>query len=194
MYESGLAREYRRRRKWPRQAALLSALIVGNAVFQTVRSQDVMPHWWMPAFSLTLLAGVGWRALYELRAHTLVSADGITQRGAVRARSWAWPDIYDIRIEATGNGSTAPRRPAYLYDFDGRRHLLPHLNDWQLDDPYAEVADLRTAAWRHGMACLPRPEVEQRILRRAGQRKVWTWVSVLGVVAVLSAGFVIMVS
>ncbi|QQM41811.1 hypothetical protein [Streptomyces liliifuscus] len=85
-------------------------------------------------------------------------------------------DIYDIRVEPTprGGGLSARRHVTVLYGNDGRRPGLPHLDDRQLDDPHAEVADLLTAAARHrGMPWDRRPEVEARIRRRAGHRKAW---------------------
>ena len=109
------------------------------------------------------------------RGHTLVDARGVVVRGAVIERRWAWHDIYDIRTQPI------PKAPAYarkwlvhLYDTDGRRFLLPHVDDWQWDDPPAEVDDLRAVAARHrGMTWEPRPAIEARIQRRAGHRKAW---------------------
>ncbi|MFE9450470.1 PH domain-containing protein [Streptomyces sp. NPDC006739] len=185
----GLLREYRRERGWPRRSVVLMVVIVGNAVLQTVRTHDDMPFWWAPVVvGSVLVVGVR-RGLYEWRARTWVTTGGISRRGAVRSRAWAWSDIYDVRVEENPvsdpfNG--APRRPAFLYDREGRRFLLPHLDEWQLPDPCAEVAALRGAARQHGMAAERRPEVEERILRRAGRRKGWQWAGV-GAALVLGA-------
>ncbi|MQY38238.1 hypothetical protein SRB17_62480 [Streptomyces sp. RB17] len=125
-----------------------------------------------------------WGALSEWRARTVVTARGITRQGPLRARTWAWSAVYDIRVEHTGSGrlNAQPRWPAYLYDSEGRRFLLPQINEWQLDDPYAEVAALREAAWRLGMPYGQRAETEVRILRQSGRRRGWQWASVAAVV------------
>ncbi|GHI06681.1 hypothetical protein AQI88_30505 [Streptomyces cellostaticus] len=196
MDEGGLVREYRKRRRRPGQVLILPVILLGNAVLQTVRPHDGMPGWWAPTALGLLLAACVWRALLEWRARTWVTAEGITRQGPVRLRSWAWSDIYDIRLEHGGGDAVnaAPRWPAYVYDHEGRRFRIPHLDEMQLDDPYAEVAALRHAAWQHGWSSWEqRPEVEERILRRAGQRKGWRWASI-GAVIVLAAMAVVAVA
>ncbi|MER6570662.1 PH domain-containing protein [Streptomyces sp. NPDC001093] len=184
MDEGGSARVYRRQRRRPRQAALLPFLFLGNAVLQTIRTRHDLPIWWAPVALAALVAVGVWGALSEWRAHTVVTARGITRQGPLRARTWAWSTVYDIRIENTGNQrlNVHPRWPAHLYDSEGRRFLLPQINEWQLDDPYAEVAALREAAWRYGMPYGLRAETEERILRQAGRRQGWQWASVAAVV------------
>ncbi|MGW7524697.1 PH domain-containing protein [Streptomyces sp. NPDC054783] len=184
MDEDGSTRVYHRQRRRPLRAALLPLVLLGNAALQTVRTHDDLPIWWAPVLLAALVAVGVWGALSEWRAHTVVTARGITRQGPLRARTWAWSAVYDIRIENSGSRplNAHPRWPAYLYDSEGRRFLLPQVNEWQLDDPYAEVAALRAAAWRYGMPYGQRAETEERILRQAGRRRGWQWASVAAVV------------
>ena len=110
----------------------------------------------------------------------------------LRTRSRGRQDVYDIRVEPAhgSSGSLGPRWPASLYDNDGRRHLLWHVDDWQLDDPHAEVSELRGPRWE------PRPAVEELILRgwarrRAGPRAMYGALGVLVVMFFANFGRVV---
>ncbi|MFF7976564.1 PH domain-containing protein [Streptomyces sp. NPDC007905] len=165
-----------------------------DGVFRMTQHNSLSP--WLPvavfAFYAVLLART---VLYLRRARTLVGARGVTARRALTERSRAWHDIYDIRAEPVPNALAAARKwITFLYDTDGRRFVLPHLDDWQLDDPPAEVAALREAAARHrGMAWERRPEVEARIRRRAGHRKAWERAFTGGIIA-FGCGFLLWVA
>ncbi|WP_105974073.1 PH domain-containing protein [Streptomyces geranii] len=174
----GIEREYRKRRKAPRGQLLY---LGGMTVF--CLSQLVRPSGfdWARAVLLAILVAVLARwIVYTRRGHTLVDSHGVSVRGALIERRWAWPDIYDFRAQPV------PKAPAYgrkwlvfLYDTEGRRFLLPHVDDWQLDDPPAEVDDLRAVAARYrGTDWEPRPATEAHILRRTGHRKAWERASV----------------
>ncbi|WTI14839.1 hypothetical protein OIB37_17760 [Streptomyces sp. NBC_00820] len=64
--------------------------------------------------------------------------------GALKARTWGWQNIHDLRIEAVRNTrSSGPRNIACLYDADGRRTELPCVNDRLLPDLATEVESLR---------------------------------------------------
>ncbi|MBW8798624.1 MAG: PH domain-containing protein [Streptomyces sp.] len=197
MDEGGVEREYRKRRKQPRTQLLLLGLLLVNAFVQTNRvSADGGSgrDWWgPPVFALVMVLAIVRIALEQFRAHTRVTAAGITAQGPVRARTWAWSEVYDIRVEQAprGSGRAAPRWLTYLYDFQGRRFLLWHLNDWQLDDPYAEVAELcLAAAPLRSLTWERRPDVEELILRGAARRKAWTW-GAYGAIAVFCLMFVL---
>ncbi|MEW1779650.1 PH domain-containing protein [Streptomyces sp. NPDC086777] len=184
MDEGGVEREYRRRRKPHLAYLLLPMLLMMNAFIQTSRvshddDRGGSGFWWgPPAVALLLAMTVVRIALEYFRAYTRVTAAGITAQGPVRARSWAWSEVYDIRVEQAqrGSGRTAPQWLTYLYDIRGRRFLLWHLNDWQVDDPYAEVAELcLAAAPLRSLTWERRPDVEELILRGAARRKAVTW-------------------
>ncbi|MFE0348500.1 PH domain-containing protein [Streptomyces griseoluteus] len=134
-------------------------------------------------------------ALYMQRGRTLVDPDGITVRRALTERTRAWSAIYDIRAEPVHNASRYDRHwLTYVYDTDGRRLLLPHLDDWQLDNPPAEAAGLLEAGVPYrGMAWARQPEVEALIRQRAAHRRAWQWafygaLIVFGCMTVLSIG------
>ncbi|MFJ8489864.1 PH domain-containing protein [Streptomyces sp. NPDC094038] len=198
MDEGGVfEREYRKRRKQPRTQLLLLGLLLVNAFVQTNRvSADGGGgrDWWgPPVFALVLALAIARIALEQFRARTRVTAAGITARGPLRARSWAWSEVYDIRVEQAprGSGREAPQWLTYLYDFQGRRFLLWHLNDWQVDDPYAEVAELcLAAAPLRSLTWERRPDVEERIRRGAVRRKAGTW-GAYGAIAVFCLSFVV---
>ncbi|MER5788077.1 PH domain-containing protein [Streptomyces sp. NPDC001980] len=197
MDEGGVEREYRKRRKQPRTQLLLLGLLMMNAFVQTSRVDsdgDASGFRWGPPVVVLLLAvAIARIALEYFRAHTRVTAAGITAQGPVRARTWAWSEVYDIRVEQAprGSGRAAPQWLTYLYDFQGRRFLLPHLNDWQVDDPYAEVAELcLAAAPLRSLTWERRPDVEERILRGAMRRRAWTW-GTYGAIAVFCLSFVV---
>lgn len=170
----GIEREYRKRRKVPRGWLVsLGGLMVMNLSYLT---RPMAGPDWLKLVLLAALLAIGARGILFLRrGRTLVDVHGITVRGALVERRRSWHDVYDIRVQPV------PKAPAYarkwlvhLYDTDGHRFLLPHVDDWQLDDPAAEVDELRAVAARHrGMAWEPRPAIEARILRWAAHRKAW---------------------
>lgn len=190
-YDSGIEREYRKRKKTPPLMALCMGLLGLNAFFQTNR-HHTMPEWVPAALAACYVLLAAQLLLYMRRARTLVGARGITARRALTERSRSWHEIYDIRVEPIPNRTAyAHKWITYLYDTDGRRFVLPHMDGGQLDDPPTEVATLKEAAARHrGMGWEQRPEVEARIRRRAGHRKAWERAITAGVIALL-CGFLL---
>lgn len=187
----GIEREYRKRRKTPRLRFLLMGLAAVDGVLRTAR-HHTMPLW-VPVSLVTLyVAAFAKVVLYERRARTLVGARGITVRRALTERGRAWHDIYDIRVEQVPKAAAGSRKwITYLYDTEGLRFVLPHLDDWQMYNPRAEVAALREAAARHrGAAWERRPEVEALIRRRAAHRKAWERAVTGGMIAV-GCGFLL---
>ncbi|MFC4506367.1 MULTISPECIES: PH domain-containing protein [Streptomyces] len=185
--DDGIEREYRRRRGVPAAHLTLVAaavLVVVSALKATTLSGTspwdiVTPVIWL---------GLGGRVVLEQwRARTSVTAAGITVRGLLRTRTWAWSEVYDIRVEGTKRGTS--RWPAYLYGTDGRRVLLPHIDEHQLADPIAEVEGLCATAVGAGlMRRETRPETEERILRGARRRTAGNR-AVLGALTVAVAMF-----
>ncbi|MER5433110.1 PH domain-containing protein [Streptomyces sp. NPDC002588] len=164
----GIEREYRRRRAVPATYVTLAAAVV-VAALKVLDSVKLGPMRW-DALVLVAWLGLAARvALEQWRARTTVTAAGITVRGPLRTRTWAWADIYGIRVENSRRGS--PHWPAYLYATDGRRVRLHHFDELQLDDPVAELADLCDTALELGLTSLrTRPEVEERIQRGTRRR------------------------
>ncbi|MEU6146569.1 PH domain-containing protein [Streptomyces sp. NPDC047081] len=195
----GIERVYRRRRGLPWLQFGLLGVICANAFFQAVNFEDPNarldgPPAWLPLTAgLLVTATIARVGLEQLRAHTRVTAAGITVQGRLRSRSWAWHEVYDIRVEPAprGNGRLGPGWLTYLYDNEGRRHLLWHLDDRQLTDPYAEVSELcLSAAPYRSLIWEPRPAVEERIRRGVARRRGWTWALYISL-AVLLAMFVV---
>ncbi|MEV6942053.1 PH domain-containing protein [Streptomyces sp. NPDC051172] len=196
----GIERVYRRRRRPQLRHLGLMGLLAVNAFFQSSRlfgdpyGHRDGPSGWPPlVFGLLVVTAFARVALEQLRAHTRVTAAGITVQGRLRSRSWAWQNVYDIRVERAPRGTNGmgPQWLTYLYDVEGRRRLLWHLDDWQLADPYAEVSDLcLSAAPYRSLAWEPRSQVEALILRGAARRKAWTW-ALYGALGVLAAMFVV---
>ncbi|MDV9175173.1 PH domain-containing protein [Streptomyces sp. W16] len=148
------------------------AVVIGNCLLQLTRPDHIPVRYKLlaPAVIAALLV---WAGLAARRGLTSVGADGVTVRGAFRVRRRAWHDIYDLRAEERPKQGRADNRwLTWLYDNDGRRFLLPNVDDWQLPDLRAEIDELRAlAAAHHGKVWEPRPEVEARIRVRAGHRK-----------------------
>jgi hypothetical protein len=185
----GIEREFRRTRRMPPQAALTmtAGLMVGaSSVFAMTESRASVGHGLALAAWAVVFARV---VLEQWRARTSVTADGVTVRGALRTRTWPWSDIYRIRVEDNKQGF--PRWSGYLYALDGRRARLPHIDEYQMPDPIAEVADLYATAVRLGLVSpQARPDVEARIERGARRRTAWRRSAVV-VVVVAAAMFVL---
>ncbi|MFD4603427.1 PH domain-containing protein [Streptomyces sp. NPDC058464] len=188
---TGVERVYRRRRRLPGQYFVAAAVTIGVALLQVYTGDSGLRRWGSLAFGLMLVTVLVMVPLNQYRAHTRVTAHGITAQWALRGRTWSWQEVYDIRVErAPGRnaGTTYPEWITYLYDFEGRRFTLPQLNSWQLDDPYAEVADLCAAATPYrGLTWERRPDLEERIVRRIARGKTWTVVVALALTALIIA-------
>jgi hypothetical protein len=104
-------------------------------------------------------------------SRTVRGPDGLAVRGLLRTRTFAWPDIQDIRIEpnpAAQLGFDSPRNLAFLYDGAGRRVALPHLNEKNLAKLgltlATEVEAIRSAWHRQrGPHWAPLPRAQRRI-------------------------------
>lgn len=170
----GIEREYRRWRKPSRKRLAVVGILLGSLTYQMTRPDHIDLRFGL--FVLVPLAlVVAWMAITPRWWRTLVGPDGITVHRVVRSRGWAWHDIYDLRVEPHPAQRRADAQSlTYLYDTDGRRFLLPHVDDWQLPDLRAEIDELRAVAAVHrGMDGEPRPAVEARIRERAARRRAW---------------------
>ncbi|MGP2437093.1 PH domain-containing protein [Streptomyces sp. JW3] len=163
---AGIDREYRRLRTplmtWVTLGSgSLAVLMAGE---DAATSSGSLPHAVLFALFLTTVALLNWRA------HTTVTATGITVPGPLRTRTWAWSEIHTIRAEGPMKGSSA--RSAHLYRTDGGRSALPQFDHEQLPDPVAEVDDLLATAVRLGLLpAEPRPGAAARVARGERRRK-----------------------
>ncbi|MFM9554929.1 PH domain-containing protein [Streptomyces caniscabiei] len=186
---NGIEREYRRRRAI--HPALLGTLAAATLIIAiTVNMMTTFGPSTGETLTVAAWLTVAGRVLLEqFRARTSVTADGVTVRGALRTRGWTWSEIYGIRVENIRWGN--PRWSGYLYATDGSRARLPHVDEYQLTDPGAEIADLCAAALRLGLTTLDtRPDVEERIARRARRRRAGQRTAVASGV-VLAGAFVV---
>ena len=182
-------REYRRRR------GIHPALLVTLTAAALIIAMSVNSMLTLGPTSGSAMAVAAWLliatrvVLEQFRARTTVTADGVTVRGALRTRSWAWSEIHGIRVEANRWGS--PRWSGYLYATDGTRVRLLHVDEYQLTDPIAEIADLGATAVRLGLTSMDtRPDVEERIARGARRRTAWQRAAIASAV-VMAAMFVV---
>ncbi|MEV7322527.1 PH domain-containing protein [Streptomyces sp. NPDC093970] len=195
---TGVERVYRRRRRLPRRYFLVLAAIVGGSYLRIYTDDTGLRVWGSLLFGLLFLIILVMVPLNQYRAHTRITAQGVTAQWALRARTWAWREVYGIRVERVPGGTSGVTYPdwvVYLYDFDGRRFPLPQLNNWQLDDPYAEITDIcLTAVPYRGFDWELRPAVEEQIVRRIARRKTWSMVIGLAIAVVITAVVAVVVS
>ncbi|MEU9979135.1 hypothetical protein [Streptomyces sp. NPDC051014] len=186
-----MERVYRRRNRLPGRYFLAVGLPLLVAFGHLWTAGAEARRWGSLEIGLLVLLALVMLPLNQYRAHTRVTVRGITAQWALRARTWAWHEVYAIRAEPVPGrnaGASYPDLIVYLYDFRGRRFPLPQVNSWQLADAHAEAAGLRLAADPYrGLGWERRPDVEERIVRGIARRKVWGTVTVLAVVAVLLA-------
>jgi hypothetical protein len=180
MSEGVFAQEYRLR-KWP---PLNRLLIVPFWLFIAIlhatspmplSGADVAVSVIPPVFIIYLV-------LREVRGRTLLGPDGITARGALRVRRIAWADIHDIRPEPSKD---RPLWVVRVYDRTGRRFVLPHVNNEQMDDPAEVEAIIDAWRMRRGPDWAPLPGTEAAIRLRAAHRKAWMRAGIVGVVAMV---------
>ena len=129
----GIEREYRGRRviRATYVTLAVAVMLVGLKAMDFATSPG--PTRWDVLVLVVWPVLAGRVALDQWRARTTVTAAGITVRGPLRTRTWAWADVYGIRVENNRRGS--PHWPAYLYVDHGRRVRLPHFDELQLADP-----------------------------------------------------------
>ncbi|MFE7835608.1 PH domain-containing protein [Streptomyces sp. NPDC057474] len=186
---NGIEREYRRRRGMaPASLVMLAAAVLITAM--AVNAMATLGPSAGDALAVAAWLTIATRVVLEqFRARTSVTADGVTVRGAIRTRGWAWSEIYGIRVEDIKWGT--PRWSGYLYATDGSRVRLPHVDEYQLTDPIAEIADLCATALQLGLTSLDtRPDVEERIARGTRRRKAWQRAAMASAV-VMGAMFVV---
>jgi PH (Pleckstrin Homology) domain-containing protein len=169
MESSETVREYRRTRKSPGQLGRVLPLVLLPLIYvaQGLRRGDSLAR--VSSFALLVLvaAAVPWLLYSIRRSRTRVDASGITLHGTFRVRRIPWSEIYELDVRKTPKGEAAS---AFIGTMNGRRHLLPQVNEWQVDELRAEVAALRKIGTRHGARIGKQvPAVEEILRRRAGR-------------------------
>ncbi|WP_244172452.1 PH domain-containing protein [Streptomyces europaeiscabiei] len=114
----GIERDYRRRRGIPPGflTTLLAAGLVSAGALHAMATLG--PSGWDVLAVVAWLAVAGRVVLEQWRARTSVTADGVTVRGVIRTRSWAWSDITASGSRTTraaplaGRGISTPPRVA----------------------------------------------------------------------------------
>ena len=122
-------RTYRVSTTWSRAMCSLSAVGLVLLLAGTAALPVSAPLTALIAVAAVALAGLG--PAYVVRSATVTGPCCLTIRGLWRARRFAWQDIQGIRIEAgprVRGSRPAPRAVAVVYDRQGRRRTLPHLN------------------------------------------------------------------
>lgn len=186
MEGDGFEREYRKRRRLPAAFLFAMGAILLSSVLRVFDASNTLPLWVRVGLVVLGVVTFGWVVLKLRRARTVVTTDGITVRGAHIERHRAWHDIYDLRVEALPSSAhyQGPKHVTFLYDTEGRRFVLPHVDDRQVEGLWSEVAGLKERAARHrGTAWEQRPAVEALIRRRAARTKAWVRASTGGVIA-----------
>ncbi|MEU6275285.1 PH domain-containing protein [Streptomyces populi] len=168
----GLPREYRISRS--RRLTILTVLVTGTvSVAKGLLKLDGLPTSFTYPFLVAWAALMGWLFYTTLRSSTTADLEAIHVRGVFRQRLLAWQDIQDIRAEgnpAAARRVSAPEVLVYAYGRDGRRMLLPFLDNLHVDVG-REVGVLREA-WEElrGADWAPNVEAAVRIDRGAARR------------------------
>ncbi|MEU9604127.1 hypothetical protein [Streptomyces sp. NPDC048057] len=133
---------------------------------------DVVPAWVSVAVVAVLVLLAVWVAAAVLRAVTIVRQEHLVIRTAFRTRRIAWGDVQGIQIERIPNAAQhdLPERTVVVYDRDGRRLGLPHLNDREVAELDAEASALRDLwqGWR-GPGWAPVPNVAGKMSATAAK-------------------------
>jgi Bacterial PH domain len=159
--------EYRAPSGWMGGLAVPTMGLVGITAGLAQLSRSGAPLWLLlglPVFLILLFVLMGVSAR---RLATTTGPAGITVKRPFGVRSTAWPDIQAIEIHsdpsaAVDSGVIAEH--VVLYDRDGRRMMLPHLNSKTVPTLRQDVERLR-ALWEQlrGEAWVALPAVTEKI-------------------------------
>lgn len=121
------------------------------SILVAVGTDDTLPGPIRIGILVAGLGGVAALVAWARVACTGTDPEGVTVRGLLRTRTFAWPDIQAIQIEQNPGGyidDRGPKQIAVLYDKTGRRVPMPHVNDKNLETFAVEVETMR-ADWEH---------------------------------------------
>ncbi|MEU6145704.1 PH domain-containing protein [Streptomyces sp. NPDC047081] len=183
MGEELLPREYRMRRSRVLVFLLVisggTVSLLGGMLADDVSASVVL------SVAVVWVALTGWLSYAVLRCSTTADLKAIHARGMIRRRRLAWEDIQDIRAEATHAERPSPGVVVYVYGRDGRRGILPYVDDLHVDVEW-ELA-LLTTAWQElrGADWSPDPAAAVLIGRGEARRKaLWagTGITILALI------------
>lgn len=163
----GLPREYRLKRS--RMRLFLWVITAGTvSVALALLSADDLPTSFTYPFLVAWVALMGWLFYATLRCSTTADLKAVHVRAMVRRRRLAWEDIQDIRGELNPGAALHEHAPdvlVYAFGRDGKKVLLPFLDDLHVNVE-REVAVL-LEAWEElrGEDWAPVPEAAARIDR-----------------------------
>jgi hypothetical protein len=167
-----LPREYRLKRS--RMRLLLWVIATGTvSVALTLLNADDLPTSFTYPFLVAWVALMGWLFRATLRCSTTADLKAIHVRAMVKRRRLAWEDIQDIRVEPNPGAAlheNAPDVQVYAFGRDGKKVLLPFLDDLHVNVE-REVAVL-LEAWEElrGEDWAPVPEAAARVDRHNARR------------------------
>ncbi|MGW3283976.1 PH domain-containing protein [Streptomyces sp. NPDC001002] len=118
--------------------------------------------------AIAWVALMGWLFYAALRCSTTADIKAIHARGMLRRRRLAWEDVQDIRAEPTYGDSGSASVVVYVYGRDGRRVLLPFVDDQHVH--VERELTVLTEAWHELRGADWSPDLEAAVL--IGRRDV----------------------
>jgi hypothetical protein len=157
-----------------RKLTFLVVIVTGTvSVVKALLDADGLPTSFTYPFLVAWAALMGWLFHTTLRCSTTADLEAIRVHGVFGQRRLAWEDIQDIRAEgnpAAARKDTAPDVLVYAYGRDGRRMLLPFLDNLHVDVGHEVGALLEAWAELRGPDRAPSLEAAVRIDRRDARR------------------------
>ncbi|MFD9355583.1 PH domain-containing protein [Streptomyces sp. NPDC060031] len=159
-----------------------------------------LPVWFRVTAFVLPTAFVAFAAYARPRRFTALDREGISVRGPLRVRRLPWAELRDVRAESVRERlqtAGAPRVQAYVYLADGKRVLLPCVDDVELVAARTEVAFIRSVwAELRGPGWQPDPDAQVRIARAVARRErrlraLSGWPGRLAAAAVVGASIVL---
>ncbi|MFD5813648.1 PH domain-containing protein [Streptomyces sp. NPDC127038] len=168
-----LPREYRMSRS--RMVTVLTVLVTANlGLAKGLLELDGLPTSFTYPFLVAWAGLMGWIFYTTLRSSTTADLEAIHVHGVFKQRRLAWEDIQDIRAEGNpvaARREHAPKVLVYAYGRDGRRMLLPFLDNLHVNVGREVGALLEAWEELRGDDWAPSPEAAVRIDRRDTLRR-----------------------
>ncbi|WP_407838606.1 PH domain-containing protein [Streptomyces sp. DSM 116496] len=147
MDQRTLPREYRTRAGSGAGAFVGMGLVWVWGCYQSATA-DRLPPWWRLGLPVLTALFIAFVAYTRPRRFTALDERGIAVRNLLRVRRVEWAELHDIRAEAWPEKARAipgtPRVRAYAYLRDGKRIVLPCVDDREVEAVRTEVALIRS--------------------------------------------------